>query len=61
MISEENDMKKNYLIEFDLYIDIVLIVCMLCVKILFFFKRLIWEESKKTDAQGGVTNKQTNK
>ena len=48
----------NYLTEFDLDIDIISIVYMLCANNLQNFLRLIWEDSKKRDAQGGITNKQ---
>ena len=37
--------EMNYLIEFDLYINIGLIVYMFCVMI--FLKRFIWDDSKK--------------
>ena len=50
-----------YLTEFDMHIDIVLIVYMFCTKILFFFFLFKgWCEKivKSGDFQGGITNKQ---
>ena len=49
-----------YLTEFDMHIDIVLIVYMFCTKILFFFFLLKgWCEKivKSWDALGGITKK----
>ena len=37
----------NYLTEFNLYIDSVLIVYIFCAKIFLFSLRLMWEDSKK--------------
>ena len=66
MISEKKCKKKNLRVfqmnslkEFDLYIDIVLIVYMFCIKILFF---LGWCEKivKTRDAQGGIKKNNDN-
>ena len=47
----------NYLREFGVYIDIILILKVFNAKILFFFKGRCEKIIKCGDAQGGITNK----
>ena len=46
----------NYFTEFDLYVDIVFFVNMLCVKI-YFFQGSCEKMVKSKDAQGSMTNR----
>ena len=47
----------NYLTEFDLYIDIVLILYIFYSKNFSSIKKLMKENREKVDAQRGITNK----